>query len=111
MAAYYIAGIVPEAEGGFSVYQYLAAPALDMVPVRVSISIPKSALEVIDEKAKGAGFTRSGFLAHAALEYRIWDMTQGVIFSMRTAQALYSAVWLTLSYTGLVSQLALFSRK
>ena len=139
MAAYYIAGIVPEAEGGFSVYfpdvpnvaasgetieeaitnasnglivalrgmielgseaphasalnevidmvkkerktddlpypentiyQYIAAPALDMVPVRVSISIPKSTLEEIDEKAKRAGFTRSGFLAHAALEYR-----------------------------------------
>ena len=139
MAAYYIAGIVPEAEGGFSVYfpdvtnvaasgetieeaitnasnglivalrgmielgseaphasslnevidmvkkereadelpypedtiyQYIAAPALDMVPVRVSISIPRSTLEEIDEKAKRAGFTRSGFLAHAALKYR-----------------------------------------
>ena len=36
---------------------------------------------------------------------------QAVIFSTRMAQALYSAVWETGSKTGLVSQLALPSRK
>ena len=47
--------------------QYIVAPSLDMVPVRVNVTIPKSALEEIDVKAKKYGYTRSGFLTHAAL--------------------------------------------
>lgn len=53
-----------------TLYQYIAAPALNMVPVRVNITIPRADLEEIDAKAKLHGFTRSGFLTHAALEYR-----------------------------------------
>ena len=53
-----------------TLFQFIAAPNLDTTPVRVNISIPRGALMEIDEKAKAAGFTRSGFLAHAALEYR-----------------------------------------
>lgn len=52
-----------------TIYQYIAAPSLDMVPVRINITIPKASLEEIDAKAKLHGFTRSGFLTHAALEY------------------------------------------
>jgi predicted RNase H-like HicB family nuclease len=52
-----------------TLYQYIAAPTLDMVPVRVNVTIPKSSLEEIDAKARKYGYTRSGFLARAALEY------------------------------------------
>lgn len=52
-----------------TVYQYIAAPSLNMVPVRVSVSFPKSTLEAIDQKASAHGFTRSGFLAKAAEQY------------------------------------------
>ncbi len=50
--------------------QLFRAPAVDMTPVRVSVSFPKSTLEEIDAKAVRTGFTRSGFLAHAAQQYR-----------------------------------------
>lgn len=50
-------------------YQLIPAPNLDNVPVKVTISLPKSVLAEVDEKAKSAGFTRSGFLAHAAISY------------------------------------------
>ena len=50
-------------------YQYIAAPSLDMAPVRISVTIPRSLLQEIDAKAKLAGYTRSGFLTHAALSY------------------------------------------
>ena len=53
-----------------TIYQYLASPSLSMVPVRVNVTIPKAALEEIDTKAKLYGFTRSGFLAHAAQQYQ-----------------------------------------
>jgi predicted RNase H-like HicB family nuclease len=53
-----------------TVYQLVAAPSLDLTPVRVNVSIPKAALAEIDEKARSYGFTRSGFLAHAALLYQ-----------------------------------------
>jgi len=46
--------------------QLFRAPDVDATPVRVSISLAKSTLEDIDEKAKQAGYTRSGFLAAAA---------------------------------------------
>ena len=35
-----------------TVYQLVAAPELDMVPVKVTISVPRSALDEIDRKAK-----------------------------------------------------------
>ena len=52
-----------------TLYQYIAAPALDMVPVRVNITVPRSILEEIDGRAKLAGMTRNGFLVAAAQAY------------------------------------------
>ena len=43
---------------------------VDMVPVKVTISVPRSALDEIDKKAKEYGFTRSGLIVRAAQEYR-----------------------------------------
>ncbi len=44
-----------------TVYQYIKAPAIDMVPVRIiNITVPKSILEEIDNNAKLAGMSRSG---------------------------------------------------
>lgn len=54
----------PEGPEGV-VYQYIVAPSLDLVPVRINISIPRAALEEIDARAKLYGYTRSGFLAQA----------------------------------------------
>ena len=50
-------------------FPLFAAPEVDMTPVRVTVSIAKSALENIDEKARLAGLTRSGFLVTAAQAY------------------------------------------
>ncbi len=50
-------------------FQLFRAPTVDMTPVRVSVSFPKSTLEEIDAKAGRGGFTRSGFLARAAQQY------------------------------------------
>lgn len=52
-----------------TVWQYIQAPTLDLVPVRVNITIPRATLAYIDEQAKRHGYTRSAFLAQAALEY------------------------------------------
>ena len=52
-----------------TIYQYVAAPSLETVPVRVNVTIPKGALEEIDARAKSLGYTRSGFLTQAALKY------------------------------------------
>lgn len=52
-----------------TVYQYIQAPDISMVPVRVNITVPKSILEEIDRKAKLAGMTRSGFLVAAGQAY------------------------------------------
>ncbi len=52
------------------IYQLFPAPSLDMVPVKVTISLPKAILEEADKKAKACGYTRSGFLAHAAQVYQ-----------------------------------------
>jgi len=49
-----------------TLYQYFASPSLDIVPVRVNITIPRSTLQEIDAKAKLSGMTRSGYLAAAA---------------------------------------------
>lgn len=51
------------------IYQYIPAPMLDTVPVRVSVSLPKSVLAMVDQKAKQYGYTRSGFLARAAQNF------------------------------------------
>lgn len=50
------------------IIQLFRAPDVDMTPVKVTISLPKSVLASIDAKARKRGFTRSGFLAHAAAE-------------------------------------------
>lgn len=54
---------------GEILYQLVPAPNLDMAPVKVTISLPKAVLVDIDSKAKGHGYTRSGFLAAAAQAY------------------------------------------
>ena len=46
--------------------QLFRAPDIDSTPIHVSISLAKSTLESIDEKARQAGYTRSDFLAAAA---------------------------------------------
>lgn len=53
------------------VYQYIPAPDVNMVPVRVNITVPKSVLVEIDRKAKLAGMSRSGFLVSAAQAYSV----------------------------------------
>ena len=55
---------------GEILYQYIQAPNLDMTPVKVTISLPRSVLAEIDARAKAEGFTRSGFLAYAAQHYQ-----------------------------------------
>lgn len=52
-------------------YQLVAAPSLDMVPVRINVSLPRAVLEDIDKRASLYGFTRSGFLAQAAKAYHL----------------------------------------
>ena len=52
-----------------TLFQYIAAPDLDTVPVRVNVTIPKGILREIDNKARAHGMTRSGFLAMAAQAY------------------------------------------
>lgn len=49
-----------------TLFQYIPAPNLDTVPVRVNVTIPKGVLREIDMKARAHGMTRSGFLAAAA---------------------------------------------
>jgi Uncharacterized conserved protein len=50
-----------------TVYQLVSAPSLDQTPVRINISLPRAVLDEIDQRAKDLGFTRSGYLAHAAM--------------------------------------------
>lgn len=49
-----------------ALFQYVAAPELDLTPVRINITLPRAVLHEVDEKARLAGMTRSGFLAAAA---------------------------------------------
>jgi predicted RNase H-like HicB family nuclease len=63
-------------EGGLDMpdgvhYQLFRAPSLDMVPVKVTVSLPKAVLEEADRKAKTYGFTRSALLALAVRAYEI----------------------------------------
>jgi len=52
-----------------TIYQYIPAPVIDRVPVRVNITVPKNILAEIDRNAKLAGMSRSGFLVAAAQAY------------------------------------------
>ena len=52
-----------------TVYQYIPAPGLDMVPVRLNVSLPKSIVEEIDEVTERMAMTRSGFITVAARAY------------------------------------------
>jgi hypothetical protein len=54
---------------GKMLFQLFRVPQVDTTPVKISISLPKSTLAVIDEKAREAGLTRSGYLSTAALAY------------------------------------------
>lgn len=51
------------------IYQYIPAPIMDMVPVRITVTIPKGILAEIDAHAKHAGMSRSGYLVAAAQAY------------------------------------------
>jgi predicted RNase H-like HicB family nuclease len=50
-------------------FQLFAAPEVDMTPVKVSVSIAKSALDRIDRNARRLGLTRSGFITKATETY------------------------------------------
>jgi hypothetical protein len=50
-------------------FPLFATPDVNMTPVRVTVSIAKSELAAIDQKARLAGLTRSGFLVTAAQAY------------------------------------------
>jgi len=52
-----------------TVYQYIPAPALDMAPVRLNVSLAKALVEEIDDMAGPMGMTRSGFIAAATRAY------------------------------------------
>jgi len=65
MVARELRSIGCEADGEI-LYQLIPAPSLDMAPVKLSISLPRAVLAEVDAKAKALGYTRSGFLAHAA---------------------------------------------
>jgi predicted RNase H-like HicB family nuclease len=53
-----------------TLFQLFPAPSLDMVPVKITVSLPKAILEEADKKAKQYGFTRSGLLAQAVQVYQ-----------------------------------------
>jgi predicted RNase H-like HicB family nuclease len=55
--------------GRATLFQLFAAPEMDSTPVRISVSLAKSVLASVDQKARLLGFTRSGLLAAAALAY------------------------------------------
>ena len=52
-----------------TVYQYIAAPELDLVPVRLNVSLPKSMVAEMDEAAERMSTTRSAFITIAARAY------------------------------------------
>jgi hypothetical protein len=47
------------------------SPNLDMTPIKITVSLTKSALSEIDAKDSKMKMTRSGFLTKAALKYYI----------------------------------------
>jgi len=52
-----------------TVYQYIPAPGLDMVPVRLNVSLSKALVEEMDDATDQMGMTRSGFIAAATRDY------------------------------------------
>lgn len=60
-------GIAP----GEIITPLLPAPDMDLTPVKINISLPKSLLHRIDMAAKQKGMTRSGFLSLAAQAYGV----------------------------------------
>lgn len=50
------------------VFQLYDAPAVDLTPVKVTLSVARSVLDTIDAKAKRRGMTRSRFLTTCALQ-------------------------------------------
>ena len=52
---------------GETLLQLVAAPDTDSTPVRVTMSLPRNVLAMLDRKAKLAGKTRSGYVASMAL--------------------------------------------
>ena len=54
---------------GEMVFQLFQAPRMDLTPVRISVSMTKNVLDVLDAKAALAGMTRSGFIARSVEAY------------------------------------------
>lgn len=52
-------------------FHYFKAPGLDMVSVRINITLPKAVLGLIDENAKSLGMTRSGYIVAACQAYSV----------------------------------------
>ena len=50
-----------------SMYPLIPAPNMDMSTVRLTVSMPKYAVEALDRKARLAGTTRSGYIASMAV--------------------------------------------
>lgn len=50
-------------------YQLVKAPTADLTTVKISATVAKYALDIIDEKAKAYGMPRSAFLVRAALAF------------------------------------------
>ena len=59
-------GLQPQ---GKMLFQLFRVPQMHTTPVKISISVSKSTLAFIDERAKESGLTRSGYLSTAALAY------------------------------------------
>jgi predicted RNase H-like HicB family nuclease len=55
--------------GRSTLFQLFAAPEMDATPVRISVSLARSVLVRVDQKARQLGISRSGLLAAAALAY------------------------------------------
>ena len=47
--------------------QLIAAPEIDSTPVKVTMSLPRNVLGMLDRKARLAGKTRSGYVAWMAM--------------------------------------------
>ncbi len=60
------AGLRPQEK---MLFQLFRVPQMDATPVKISISVSKSTLALIDERAREFGLTRSGYLSTAALAY------------------------------------------
>jgi predicted RNase H-like HicB family nuclease len=58
--------IMANKENNDGVAVLIPAPAASAKSVRVNITLPSDVLEQIDQHAELEGYTRSGFLAHAA---------------------------------------------